>query len=587
MKENPKLFHAYIRHKKVGRTSVGPLSLASGELSDSPHDMSESFSQAFSSVYTSQNPPNPAPFQQFPGTLADITVSVEQVEAVLSDLDPFTAVGPDGLHPRLLKSCAPILAYPLSIIYRKSLSESRLPALWKTSIIIPIHKKGSKYNPLNYRPLSMTSVPCKKLESIIATELYAYLELHSLISPHQFGFRAGHTTADQLTLVYNEVSKHVDLGCVTDMVFFDFSKAFDVVSHVILLQKLSQLGVRGQVLHWMSDFLIGRSMSVEACGVQSAPRPVLSGVPQGSVLGPVLFLIYVNTIAATLSSKYKIFADDIKMYCTIPHSTPDAYSDAVTKCQSDIDKLHAVGSSWGLSMNSSKCVVMRFSRRGVTLPPPRYTLNHKQLLVVSSHKDLGVIVDSDLKFHSHVRETVHKAGGLAHNLLRATVCRSPEFMVSLFTMHIRPIIDYCSGVWNTGYITDARTLEAIQRRWTKQISGLGELDYGMRLKSLALFSIQGRLLRADLILYWKVLTGRSSTPPDVMFQLAPARGTRGHPLKLVVPRCNSDLRKRSFAVRRIDVWNRLPQSVVMSQSLNVFKRTLTVHLGDKLFEYLD
>ena len=238
-------------------------------------------------------------------------------------------------------------------------------------------------------------------------------------------------------------------------------------------------------------------------------------------------------------------------------------------------------------MNSSKCVVMRFQRRGINLPPPSYTLNQAQIKLVSSHKDLGVVVNSDLKFHSHARETARKASGLAHNLLRATVCRSPFFMISLFITHIRPIINYCSSVWNSGYIHDIHILVAVQRWWTKQVSGLADLDYGQRLKSLSLFSIQGRLLRTDLILYWKILTGRSSTPLDVMFQVAPCHGTRGHPLKLSVPRCNTDLRKRSFAVRRIGVWNGLPQTVVLSSSLNVFKRVLSEHLGDKLYDYVD
>ena len=586
MKENPKLFHSYIRHKKVGRTSVGPLYMSTGDLSDSPQDMVESFSQAFSSVYTSHSLPTPAPFQHSDSIMPDIVVQVEQVQALLESLDPFTAVGPDRIHPRVLKSCAPALAYPLTAIFRKSLSEGQLPVSWKTSIIIPIHKKGSKYDPLNYRPLSMTSIPCKKLENLIATELYKFLEANSLLSPHQFGFRAGHTTADQLNIVYNEVSNLIDRGHVVDIIFFDFSKAFDVVSHDILILKLYDLGIRGQVLQWISDFLIGRTMQVEVSGIQSAPRQVLSGVPQGSVLGPVLFLIYVNNIANSLSSQYKVFADDIKMYCTIPYSSPAAYSAASSVCQSDIDKLHAVGSSWGLSMNSSKCVVMRFKGRGINLPPPHYMLNQEQLEVVSSHRDLGVVVDSDLKFHSHARETAHKAGGLAYNLLRATVCRSPDFMISLFVTHVRPIIDYCSSVWNYGYHGNTRILETVQRRWTKQVTGLEELNYGERLKSLKLYSIQGRLLRADLILYWRILTCRTSVPPEVMFQMAPDHGTRGHPLKLVVPRCNTDLRKRSFSLRHVNEWNRLPSSVVMSSSLDVFKRTLSEHLGDKLYDYL-
>ena len=587
MKEKPKLFHAYIRHKKVGRNTVGPLRIESGELCDVPEVMAESFSLAFSSVYTKHSLPNPAPFQHSVGSLCGVTIQLEQVEALLNAIDPSTAMGPDNIHPQLLKSCSAALSYPLTAIFHKSLREGRLPDIWKNSVIIPIHKKGPKYDPLNYRPLSMTSVPCKKLECLIVSELTNYLNLHSIITPHQFGFRAGHTTMDQLTIVYNDVSKHVDAGCVVDMVLFDFSKAFDVVSHTILLDKLSCLGISGHVLKWLADFLIGRVMFVEISGVRSNPKPVLSGVPQGSVLGPILFLIYINNIASSLSSHYKIFADDLKIYCTIPHSTPQSYAAALSAFQADIDKLHSVGTSWGLSMNTSKCVAMRFHRPGTCSTLPQYTLNGTQLKTVSTHKDLGVLIDRDLKFHSHAHDVAQKAGGLAQNLLRSTVCRSPDFMVTLFTSHVRPIIDYCSSVWNVGYIQDIRIIEAIQRRWTKRVTGLGDMDYGQRLKFLGLFSIQGRLLRADLIYYWKILTGRCSIPSDTIFQLAPPCGTRGHPLKLMVPRCNTDVRKRCFAVRCINEWNMLPYAVVMSTSLHTFKKNLVAHLGDKLYVYAD
>lgn len=587
LKENPKLLHSYVRHRKVGRTTVGPLRLPSDKLSDNPAEMVEMFAEAFASVYLTANLPHPAPFQHCFGRLSCISVCQEEVERLLNDLDSFSAMGPDNLHPHVLKSCSSILSYPLTLIFQKSVNEGCIPPEWKNSRIVPIYKKGCRYSPLNYRPISLTSVCCKSLERIIARQLNAYLTEHDVLCPHQFGFRSGRTTMDQLLLTYDDVSVAVDDGVVTDMVLFDFSKAFDVVSHEILLAKLYHVGIRGNLHKWLADFLLNRKMVVEVSGVSSSPRRVLSGVPQGSVLGPILFLIFINNIASSLSCKHKIFADDLKIYSSIAVKTPSEYVDASGKFQADIDCLHATGVSWGLSMNSAKCAVLRFQRGSVNIPPPSYRLSGDLLPTPSNHRDLGVVVDVSLKFHEHVRETARKAGGLATNLLKSTVCRSPEFMLTLFTSHVRPIIDYCSSVWNMGYICDIRLLERIQRRWTKQVTGLGDMDYGQRLRVLNLFSIQGRLLRADLIQYWKILSGRSCIPPEALFRLAGDRNTRGHPLKLYVPRCRTDLRQRFFSVRCIPQWNALPSDIVASPSVDCFKKALTVFLGEKLFEYVD
>ena len=362
----------------------------------------------------------------------------------------------------LLKSCAKSLAYPLWIIYRLSLLECRLPVLWKTSVVAPIFKKGSRYNPLNYRPISLTSVPCKCLERVVAKHLTAYLEENNILSDHQFGFRAGRSTMYQLLLVYHDISTWLDEGNVVDLILFDFSKAFDVVSHAILLDKLSRLGVEANLISWIKDFLVGRTMSVSVKGERSNPRPVASGVPQGSVLGPNLFLIFVNHIASNLTCQYKIFADDLKIYMKIRHDSAVDHLHDSQLCQADISLLQRTASSWGLKLNQEKCAVIRFQRKSHTLPTPRYFIDQTPIKVVHSHPDLGVLIDSDLKFHQHIINTAQKAGGLAQNTLKATVCRSPDFMMSVFCSHIRPIIEYCSCVWHTGYIGDLRVLEAVQ-----------------------------------------------------------------------------------------------------------------------------
>ena len=254
-KDNPKLLHSYIRKKKVGRPSIGPLKLPSGSLSDSPTEMAETFATSFAAIYTHGTPANPASYQQFDGSIRSITVTVHDVYTALSDLDPNSAMGPDGIHPAFLKSCASEVAYPLQKIFTRSLLEGCVPSDWKSSIVAPIYKKGPRYDPLNYRPISLTSVCCKTMERIVCSHLRAYLESNHLLSDNQFGFRTGRSTSDQLLLVYNSVSKHVDVSGICNVILFDFSKAFDTVYHNILLSKLSAIGIDDNLLQWISSFL--------------------------------------------------------------------------------------------------------------------------------------------------------------------------------------------------------------------------------------------------------------------------------------------------------------------------------------------
>jgi hypothetical protein len=587
--ESPKVFHSYIRRKKKGRLSVGPLRLPSGEIIDSPLDMSESFVEAFASVFVAEVPHDPAPAQVYPGSMPEVVIRRSDVVQVLQALDASSASGPDDLHPRLLKCCARMLSYPLFLIFEKSLRLGTLPDLWMESLIIPLFKSRSRYCPLNYRPVSLTSVCCKSMERIIVSHLVSYLEDSGILSPHQFGFRRSRSTDDQLILAYTDVSDWVDVGFVVDVVLLDYSKAFDVVCHSVLLSKLRDIGVGDELLSWIRSFLVGRSMKVVVDGVCSGSRDVLSGVPQGSVLGPVLFLVYVNHVTGGVLSSFKAFADDYKLYLRYKRDRVSALS-GVSALQRDLDVVCSVAASWNLRLNADKCVVMRFSRGfkewNEMDPLSRYSLNGVELKFVQSHRDLGVTVDTKLRFHQHVREVVGRASGLANNLLRSTVCRTPDFMVSLFVLHIRPLMDYCSCVWNTGYIGDLRLLESVQRRWTKNVEGLADMDYASRLRHLGLFSIKGRLMRSDLIKCWKIVRQwNGEVDFGGIFQFAPDRRTRGHVYKLLMPACATDIKRRMFGARCVQQWNSLPGFVVESDCLTTFKRLLVGVLGDALFEF--
>ena len=448
--------------------------------------------------------------------------------------------------------------------------------------MVPIFKKGSRSDPRNYRPVSLLSVPSKCLERIIFQELHNFLSENCLLSDEQFGFRRGRSTEDQLFLTYNHISLQWDNGNIIDLILFDFAKAFDMVNHTILVQKLQCIGLHGQLLTWLNDFLTGRTMQVVIKNTLSSSKAVQSGVPQGSILGPILFLIYINNVARHLKSHYKIFADDIKIYMCVSKTQFDVQS-----VQSDINLLQATASSWGLSMNSKKCAVIRFQRRFHEQARPLYYLNGEELPWTHSHTDLGVTIDDTLRFHGQARVAARKAGGIAHSFLKATLCRDPDFMLHILCTHIRPVLEYASVVWNTGYNEDIRRLEAVQRLWTRHTKGLGDMDYGERLKSLDLYSVKGRLLRTDLMKCWKIFHGLCPIKPSDLWDTSTERRTRGNRFKIRVRRCQLDTRARFFSERVGHEWNSLPDWAVSASSIAEFKSALSAVLGDRLHEYLD
>ena len=218
-----------------------------------------------------------------------------------------------------------------------------------------------------------------------------------------------------------------------------------------------------------------------------------------------------------------------------------------------------------------------------TLSP--YRVDGQAVRWVSSHKDLGVTVDESLKFHDHITTIVRVANGMTSNLLSSTLARDAEFVLNIYTMHVRPILEYGSSVWNTGYLGDLHALECVQRRWTRAVEGLENEDYAQRLKRLGLFSLQGRLRRADLILTYKIFHNLCSLKPDSLFQLPVDHRTRGHKFKIHTPRTHIDARKRFFAVRVVRDWNDLKHDTVDAPSVNVFKQLLHRDMGEKLFEF--
>lgn len=579
----PKLFHSYIRRKKQGRPKAGPL-LINNVLTDDHMAMANIFADSFASVFSDQPLHNPFPHQTSDALIETIEFTISDVAQQLNSLNTDSAMGPDNIHPRLLKECSEQLAYPYYLLFKKSISAGCLPLSWKHSKVIPIYKKGHRTDPLNYRPISLTPIPCKILERIITKSLYAFLDDNSLFDDNQYGFRRGRSVTDQLLVTYNHVSYWYDQGHIVDLILFDYAKAFDKVHHLTMLDKLTSIGVSGNLFQWIRSFLINRCFFVSISACNSSPRPVPSGVPQGSVLGPLLFLLFINYVGSQLSCRYMIFADDLKLFLQCSSTVSGLASDEL---QHNINILSATSSSWGLEFSSSKCSHLRFSRPPTPAGVNLYFINNEPLITTVAQRDLGVMVDTNLKFHTHIRQVTAKAGGVASTILKSTVCRSPQFMFSTFTSDIRPILDFASPVWNTGYYGDLRLLESVQRRWTKQVQGMAHLNYAERLQRLQLHSIRGRLLRQDLIYCYKVFNGLTAVRPEDLFVRSPSVATRGHKFKIFIQQFQTEARKRSFSCRIAQLWNSLPSHVVEAPSVALFKNRLQETLGNDLYTFID
>ena len=558
----------FARTKLVSKESVPTLRLPDGTVCESPAAKCKALSSQFQSQFTVSDGNLPQFASRTANRLADINIDVLNVYFALSHLPNKYSCGPDGIPPVLLKNCAVALAYPLCELFVKSFDTGEVPADWSKAIVSPLFKrKGKNSDPKNYRPVSLTSVACKTFEAIIKRQLLDFLKFNSLISPKQHGFLSKKSTLTNTMRTLNSWFKACDKKKVVHSVFLDFAKAFDTVSHEKLLHKIKGYGISGKLHRWLEAFLAGRTQQVVVDSVLSNIVPVTSGVPQGSVLGPILFLLYINDLPDIVHADVDtaLFADDSKLStaCAPSCSTDPSLSMSLSNCQSWSD-------TWQLTLAENKCEVFCF---GKTTSDLSYDINGISLPLVQSVNDLGVLLSSDMKSSAHCETLAKKCSKICCHIFRTFRCRKYSFLRDMFNVFVLPILSYNCPVWSPHLLKDVKIVESVLRAYTKRFPGLWDVPYHERLRRLGMRSLQELRLRSDLILTYKIIHHLIDLDFDEFFSYS-LSATRNHGFKLFKPHVSLSSTQNFFNNRIINPWNALPKHVVNAPSLDSFSSLL-------------
>ena len=450
IKENPKVFYKYVRSKSHVKTPVGPLKHKDSTVTD-PKIMSEVLKDHFESVFSIPNETldmNKLLKDIGPRSLEDIEFTEDDIEARIMEISPNSSPGIDGVAALLLRNCASTLKKPIYMLWRQSLTSGKFPTCMKLGLVIPVFKGGNRCLAENYRPISLTSHISKLFERIVVRALTAYLNSANLFNCNQHGFRSGRSCLSQLLEHHQEVLSAIESKAAVDVVYLDFAKAFDRVDYSILLGKLKSIGVCSSLLKWLGSFLTGRRQCVKVGPRTSSEGPVHSGVPQGSALGPLLFLILIADIDSCVKYvRVSSFADDTRFLKTIAEECD------CTKMQDDLIGVYQWAEQNNMAFNNKKFQLVSYSAPTRNLENinetyglfnyPQYYDSLGNIIQSTQHiKDLGVFITSDAKFHHQIAESVRTGSRYAGWVLRSFKTRSPGRTCASYTL-------FCVYILNT------------------------------------------------------------------------------------------------------------------------------------------
>ena len=490
----------------------------------------------------------------------------------------------------LLKKCANSLVEPLRYIWSESFKKGIVPAFYKNSLIYPLFKKGNRAKAANYRPISMTSHIIKIFERVLRKKIVEFLEVNNLLSQYQHGFRSGRSCLTQLLGHFDDICSGLVEGKDTDSIYLDYAKAFDRVDHRLLILKLKRYNFHPMLIRWISSFLLNRTQEVVINGTHSCRKDIISGVPQGTVLGPVLFIIFINDLERKIgSSNIRFFADDTRI------SKQISTMEDVRSLQCDLDAVCSWSKENNMQLHEHKFELMSHRSSPVSLfdslpfcvEQCSYDVSDGVSLYPTFElRDLGVVVSSDLSWSSHINKITAAARSMAYWVLSVFRTRERFVMMTLYKSMVRSHLEYCCPLWHPTKIADIEAIENVQRSFTRRVAGMAGLDYWSRLKQLKIMSLQRRRERFIIFQMWKILIKMVPNEVGIVFR---PEGRLG--IKAVVPSLvstssasNQSIYDRSFAVAGPRLWNLLPSHLTVISSAVKFKNALSGYIAQFIDE---
>lgn len=583
---NSKTFWSFIKQKKSNNQESHCYKLNDIALTTKV-EIAEAFADHFKSTFLEQTGEANAPSLQEDLIndldMLDIShVTVQEVLDAIKRLKSKRSAGPDGIPQYVVKGCGDVIAYPISIIINKSLKQKTFPEAWKIARVCPVFKNGDNGNIKNYRPVSILSILSKVFEDVLHKKIYHHVE--KIVLPQQHGFMRGRSTTSNLINFINYTSTVMDKGGQVDVIYTDMTKAFDKIDHTKLINKLKTFCLSDNLVSFFETYLKNRFQYVHFRGVCSEPYRVTSGINQGSKLGPLLFLLFINDAGSVLKkSEFQFYADDIKLYKEV---SCQADSEIL---QSDLNSLVEWGKCNALEFNGEKCESMTISRKKCPVNYI-YRINDKQLKQVVQKNDLGVIVDCKLTFNAHREKIINRGYRNLGFVMRNTKqFKNIKAVTQVYYSLVRSVLEYAAIVWSPSTKQYTKEIENVQAKFLRYLyffvskSSAKYVSYRDLIKNFGVDELELRRNITALRYFHRILNGKTDNKEllqDINIYV-PAVNNRSQIL-FYIKKCNTKHHSNSPLNRMCQMVNRIPSADIFGKEKS-FLETMHSKLAHELY----